>query len=261
MEEQNKKDRLKGIIGTLGFHLLLLLCFIFFGLHTPLPLPEEEGVEIRLGTLDGMGDITFTPPPRHIPATPSTPPNEVKEEMITQNTDDTPAIERVDRIKQPERTTKPEVVQKETDVKNEDKKPEPVVDNRFIFPGSSQTGSNQGETNKPGYQGSTTGNPNASSHQGGTGNGISFSLTGRSSKFLPRPDYNTPEQGTVVVTIYVDRSGKVTRAVPGAQGTTTTDQALRQLATQAALRSTFDANPNAPEEQTGTITYRFIRLN
>jgi len=260
MDKLSKKDRLKGILGTIGFHLLLLLTLIFFGLRTPLPLPEEEGIEVRLGTEDGMGDIDFTPPPRHIPSTPKPVVSDAKEEMITQNTDDTPAIEKVDKIVKPDRTPKPETTTEKTPV-TEEKKTEPVVDNQYIFPGTNKTGNNQGESNKPGYQGSQTGNPNATSHAGSTGSGVSFSLTGRSSKFLPRPEYNTPEQGTVVVTITVDRFGKVIRAIPGAQGTTTTDQTLRGLATQAALRATFDAKTDAPEEQMGTITYRFIRLN
>lgn len=260
MNNTEKKDRLKGIIGTVAFHLILFLSFLLFGLRTPLPLPEEEGVEIRLGSLDGMGDISFTPPPRHIPATPPPTPSDAREELLTQHTDEAPAIDRANQVERPQESTRPETVERPQEVV-EDKKPEQVVDNRFIFPGRSDAGSNQGETQSPGYQGSPTGDPDATSPQGGGSGGVSYSLEGRSSRSLPRPEYNIPEQGVVVVTIVVDRSGRVVRAVPGARGTTTTNQQLRNLARNAALRATFDANPNAPEEQSGTITYRFIRLN
>ena len=33
---------------------------------------------------------------------------------------------------------------------------------------------------------------------------------------------------------------------------------MRQKAVQAALRSTFASDPDAPEEQHGTITYTFV---
>jgi len=64
-----------------------------------------------------------------------------------------------------------------------------------------------------------------------------------------------------VVTIKVDRQGNVTSAVPGAKGTNVSDETLWNLAKNAALRSKFIADPNAPEFQVGTITYNFIRQN
>jgi len=257
METLQKKDRNRGIIATVIFHFLLLLCLIFLGLRTPLPLPEEEGIEIRLGTLDGMGDISFTPPPQHVASANNPRSSDAQEELMTQNTDEVPAINT--SRQRPERPqtneTQTTVTETTTPVRQE-----PTVNQNYLFTGT-QAGSNQGETNNPGFQGSTQGNPNASSHQGGQGGGVSFTLEGRSSRNLPRPEYNSPEQGTVVVSIVVDRNGRVTKAIPGAQGSTTNDPTLRNLAQQAALRATFDAKPDAPEEQFGTITYRFIRLN
>ncbi len=256
--EKNKQDRLKGILATIGFHLILLVSFLFFGLRTPLPLPEEEGVEIILGTMDGMDDEMFIPPPRHIPATPTPLPREAEEEIVTQDTDEAPAIDRAERPRRTEEPPRPETTQEPREIA-EDRKPEPVVDDRYVFPGSSRTGGQQGQTERPGYQGSPNGTPDGHADGGGSG-GVSFSLTGRNSRSLPLPSYDSPEQGIVVVTIHVDRNGRVVRAVPGARGTTTTNQTLRNQARAAALRATFDANPNAPEEQIGTITYRFLRV-
>ena len=95
----------------------------------------------------------------------------------------------------------------------------------------------------------------------GNGPGVSFSLGDRQSKNIPKPEYTSKEEGKVVVAITVDRDGKVIKAIPGAQGTTTTDATLRKLATNAALKATFKPNPKAPEEQVGTITYKFIKIN
>ncbi|MDE5574232.1 MAG: energy transducer TonB, partial [Bacteroidales bacterium] len=61
------------------------------------------------------------------------------------------------------------------------------------------------------------------------------------------------------VRIYVDRSGRVTRAVAGVKGSTTMDGNLWKTAEKAALQSKFVPKENAPDEQVGTITYRFVR--
>ena len=69
------------------------------------------------------------------------------------------------------------------------------------------------------------------------------------------------EQGKVVVTIWVNKQGKVIRALEGAQGTTISDFKLHALARDAALKAVFTPDPNAPETQKGTITYNFVRRN
>jgi len=73
---------------------------------------------------------------------------------------------------------------------------------------------------------------------------------------LPRPVYNVQDQGVVVVTVTVDKDGRVTRAVSGARGSTTLNKTLLDAAERAALQTRFSANPNRIE-QTGTITYTF----
>lgn len=78
---------------------------------------------------------------------------------------------------------------------------------------------------------------------------------------LHKPSYDSKEQGRVVVTIRVDRQGNVVSASPGAKGTNVSDQKLWDVARDAALRSRFASDPNAPDQQVGTITYNFIRQN
>ena len=41
-----------GIIGTVLFHIGLLLCFIFMGLTYQIPPPPEEGITINFGYQD-----------------------------------------------------------------------------------------------------------------------------------------------------------------------------------------------------------------
>ena len=103
-------------------------------------------------------------------------------------------------------------------------------------------------------------NENEQNQNSTNNSGPHFSLSGRYSISLPEPQKAYNVGGTIVVTIYVDRNGKVIKAIPGAKGSTTTDATLRKLAMDAAFKSTFDAKPNAAEEQMGTITYQF-KLN
>jgi hypothetical protein len=279
-----KENRLKGIVGTVAFHLLLLLAVLYLALSTPLPLPGEEGVEVNLGSSEqGMGQVQeqspppVQQPPPQLPPPQTDPEPEPEEDLITQDVEEAPAIkeeeaEEKDEEKQDEQVIKPEEKQPQEEIVQEaEKEPEPEpeppkVNERALYKGSSNTdgdGSNQGITGQPGDQGKPDGTPDATSYtgQGGLGEGVGYDLGGRGAKHLPKPAYESNEQGKVVVEIKVDRSGKVVSAIAGAQGTTISDLRLRRLAEEAALRSIFHPDPNAPERQRGTITYNFIRLN
>ncbi len=118
-----------------------------------------------------------------------------------------------------------------------------------------------GATDTTGTQGAATGSVDSrlrGDTSGAGRDGISFSLDGRSPQELPRPEYNIQEEGIVVVEIRVDRAGRVTDARPGVRGSTTTHPTLIRLAKEAAERARFNADPNAPATQIGTITYHFI---
>ena len=246
MKNFELKNRFKSLLASLLFHVFLLTAFLFFGFKTPVSLAQEETVEIRLGDLEGMGSLDLIPPPASTPSHASNPVT-TEEYLVLQNLEESTIVSK---------TLNPE--NSENNVKTETGQ---TVNNNMIFRPGDKSGHSQGNGNKTGYQGSPDGNPNATSPVGSHGNGVSFVLNGRSSKYLPKPEYNSPEQGTVVVAITVDREGKVIKAIAGAQGSTTTDGTLKKLATNAALKATFQANANAPEEQIGTITYKFIRLN
>jgi hypothetical protein len=65
------------------------------------------------------------------------------------------------------------------------------------------------------------------------------------------------ETGTVVVSIEVDRNGKVISATPGVRGTTNTSRCLLDPARQMAMETKFNSDPKAPAVQIGKIIYRF----
>lgn len=124
--------------------------------------------------------------------------------------------------------------------------------------GSQSTG--QGNTYGSGNQGSPDGTPGTNQYGlgGGTGKGISFNLTGRNARSLPKPTFPGNESGIVVVEVTVDKYGKVTKAFPGIKGTNTVNTDLLEAARKAALAANFNTDQNAPAFQKGTITYHFI---
>jgi len=272
MNEEGKKIDNRALIGTIVFHGILILCFFLFGLTTPLPLPEEEGVTVSLGfSPQGMGQrqpLTSAPPPPQPQQTQSTP---TTQDVATQDTQESVALpssrqpQPQPQRQQPQPQPQPTQQQTTTQQQQPEPEPQPQVDQRALFPGRDRqttTSQNQGETGQPGNQGQPDGSTDGTaSVGGGEGSGVQFSLTGRRANHLPLPEYASSSQGRVVVTITVNRDGSVTRATAGARGTTTNDRVLWAAAEAAALKARFDVKNDAPHEQTGTITYNFIRLN
>jgi len=283
-----KRNRIRGILGTIVFHLGLLLLLLFLALRTPLPLPGEEGVLVNLGFEEtGMGTDQQEQPAPAEPLLQPVPSRQEaqEEEYLVQDIEEAPAIKEKKaevKKKEPEKVIpkpEPEPVKEVTEPKPE---PKPQPNPKAMYKGKSTTtaqGGQEGQTGLPGDQGNPNGTPGAPTYKGaggegagtgngtgtgtgtgdGAGDGISYSLGGRGSLMLHKPAYDSKEQGKVVVTIKVDKQGNVTSAVAGAKGTNVSDQTLWQLAKDAALRSRFIADPNAPDTQVGTITYNFIR--
>ncbi len=271
MKTLHDKDRTRALLGTIIFHGVLILCFILFGLSTPLPLPEERGVIVSLGYIeDGRGQTQPLAAPRPVPQSPPASPAQEPEGVVTQDTQESIALpdETPDDDtgrEQPDSDRSDPVPEPQDAAETIEEEPAPQVDPRALFPGRDQRSTDRqdrGETGETGVQGTPEGVVGADEYEGiGQNNGIEYSLTGRQANFLPIPEYTTLATGRVVVQITVNRQGQVIRATAGARGTTTTNRTLHRSAEDAARRARFDLKSDAPEEQTGTITYNFIRLN
>lgn len=249
MNRNEKKDKGIAIAGTIVVHALAILVLFLMAFRTPLPLPGEEGVEVDLGMMNqGMGNIQPETPAIPQAAQPQQKQEKNEEENLTQNNDETPAIEKP-------KTTKPKE-------EKPAEQPKPTVNQKALFKGSDtpQAGGSEGITGQPGDQGNPNGLAGIKQYEGngGKGNGPGYSLGGRGAKSLHRPSDDFSEEGTVVVDIWVNRAGKVVRAEVATKGTTLINQTMREKAKQAALLSSFASDPDAPEEQHGTITYNFV---
>lgn len=276
-KNDDKASQRKALAATVAVQFLLLFALLFNGFVTPLPLPGEQGIAVSFGAANaGRGGsplVTATPqPPPHPQPSAPNPPQEAAS-LLTQDFEEAPTIDSKSQpTRQPQQPTKTDSRAPETPAPPQ-KEPPRQVDQASLFPGAPQpeqgTGigdggaaGNQGDPNAPLYTGKPggkggEGQSGAGRGRGAGGNGISYSLNGRTALQLPPPDYPKQRGGRVVVKVWVNRDGRVLQAEPGEPGSTTFDQSLLEAAKKAALQAQFDVTANAPEVQTGSITYIF----
>ena len=270
LDTEHKKKSMK--ITVLLYSLLILLLF-FVGMEYLDP-PPENGIAVNFGTTEtGSGNIQPTEAIKSAPKVTSPPPvaepePEVKEDVVTQDAEDAPVIKKEEKKE----------VKKETPVKEEPKKetpkepvpdPEPTPDksttnalsNLINGPKSDGTAKGgEGDDGTPGDKGDPNGDPNAQSYYG-TGKGLdgdgNYQLGGRKALNKEKFVQDCNESGTVLVSIEVDRNGRVISATPGVRGTTNNSRCLLEPAKRAALATRFNSDDKAPTKQIGKIVYRF----
>lgn len=270
--QQRETNKPLAAVLTLVFHGLLVVFLVFMIFHTPIPpYPEVgggSGLEVNLGNTDnGMGNNNSE---SFIPISTQNLSDNSNDNYITQDNEDAIALNNHDN-------------KKKTDDNNVVKINDPVINPNALYKkksgdGNTNTAGNQGnqngDLNSTGYNGDGgSGGGTGGGHGHGTGpgdgdgigpgkdKGISYVMKDRTAKSIPKPNYNSKEEGLVVVNIWVDKNGNVTKAQAGGRGTTTTSTILWKLAEDAAKRSRFNSKSDAPEEQKGTISYNFVNLN
>jgi colicin import membrane protein len=281
-------ERKKGILGSAIIHVVLFVLLLILAFKAPKPPELEEGILVNFGTDEtGIGAVEPSASPLQEEAAPPPPvPNKVtenEEPVLTQQNEEAPEVKKVDPEAEKKRLEKLEAdrvarEQMEAERKKReqeeqerkkieaDQKRQADIMNRTRDALSNSrntatTSKGEGETGGQGNQGVPTGSVDSRNRGDGSGlgsNGISYSLEGRGVQLLPEPKYEYQAGGKVVVEVIVDRSGKVTQATPGRPGSTTLNEDLLRISKEAALKARFDAKPDAPVIQKGTITYNFI---
>ena len=269
------KDDLYSLLGSVGFHLLILLVLSLTILSTVVP-EEDSGVLVNFGNVDEAAG-TFeplntgqepmeetTPPPPPTPAVET-----AKEELVTQDVEESVALAEAKKKKEEQRK-KEEAIKREQDRIQKEKleqqrladaqrQKELAIKNKVAgaFGAGSAAGSSQGsgETGS-GNQGSPFGNSDHGANDGVGGYGSS-SLNGRSigAGGLPRPAYTIQEEGRIVINITVDPKGNVIFAEIG-KGTNIDNASMRKSALEAARRAKFNSISGS-NNQSGSITYRY----
>ncbi len=272
-----EKNDIMALIGSIVFHLAILLLLYFTVLKTIVP-EEDSGIMVNFGNVNlaagqfeprgepVSSDMTAAPPPQ--PASPTP-----RKEMITQNMEESVSLtnkKKEEERKKKEKKEQEEVRRKEAKqrkVEAERKKQadeqwrkEQAIRDRvagaFGSTGGSEN-SNQGDaTSGSGNQGSPFGNSDSRANEGVGGIG-SFSLNGRSigAGGLPRPAYTIQEEGRIVINITVDPLGNVIMAEIG-KGTNIDHATMRKSALEAARKAKFNSIQGT-NNQSGTITYRY----
>ncbi len=139
----------------------------------------------------------------------------------------------------------------------------PDINSDALFKGSKNKSGGQGTSGSKNEDlGSKMGDVKITSNTGNTPSGagkggVGFSLTGRRALSLPKPQDSSQEVGKVVVAIKVDKDGRVIEATYTSSGSTTANANLRRKAIEAAKKAKFNVAYDAPEIQSGTISYTF----
>ncbi len=249
--------------------LIAFLWIIFsFGMQYQDP-PTEYGLAINFGITDKGSEKPENTPVKKAPVqeieeekleedVKEIPKEIMDEEVLSQIEKDAPIIEKQKEV------LKKEVPKKENPVpkpilKKPSKNTLKAFDNLLKGTTSDGKPTGEGDDYKEGLKGDKNGDPTSTKYYGNTGKlgDSNYNLAGRNALSKPIEQPDCQEEGTVVVSIEVDKNGKVIRAVSGVKGTNNSANCLLKPAREAALRTTWNADPNAPSKQKGTIIYKF----
>lgn len=296
IDQSEKTSKITGYAGSFLIHAGILLLMWWLTITPPNPPYDNtgggggEGLAMAFGEPDAGGESLVpieNPTAQQQPQPPTPQPEE--NPVVTDESDEEPVVTTPPKAEvkpKPQEVKKPTEKPKPTEVTKPVEKPR-EVDKRSVFkkPTGGQAGG-FGDGDAPGNQGSPDGVPGGDPNGNGYGNGgsgggkgtgngpgngpgdgpgsgpgsgggISFDLKGRSISRRPTIEDQSKETGKVVVSIVVDRNGRVTKAMPNQKGTTTLSAVLLEKAKRAALDTRFTPNTDGPEEQFGTMTITF----
>lgn len=236
-------DQRIAVIGTIIFHLILLVIILFSCLQYPpedKPIPHLKESEILLeGEYVIRGDV---PEPNKVSnkvSAPKQPKQEVasaSEELMSSSQES------------PMKVVEPEVSEEELARQEEEKRQAEVAERirKQVKFGNKGTGDGDGNS----------GTPDGNSTVGATSGAPGYSLKGRTAERWGTPRSN--KSGAVVVRVSVDRDGKVISAktIRG-EGAAYADLSIRRRCEAASMESKFSVDREATAIQTGTITWRF----
>lgn len=262
---KREKFDIFSVLWTILLHGLAIVLLLLLHLNKPVA-QAESGVPVMLGNMGNLDtDYEFTEVnsmPAPAPAAVPVPAAPQAEPAITQNLEETVAIESGEKekpvkpVETPKQPTPEEIqAQKEREVKEQtESKVTDVFARSRNMQASSANENNSGESDAPG-------SPEGNATQGkptGVGSYGTWDLGGRDMLGeLPRPIYDgVEEEGRVVVVITVSPQGDVIGTSINLSRTNTSDAKLRQIAIEAASKAKFDRSTGL-NNQTGTITYYF----
>ena len=230
--EEEKKNKLKGIFGTVLFHALLLLLFSlpFMSLTYQDPPQKKGGGSIAIN----FGSQITEKKPKLVKEEII----ETKKKIITQSTTKTLEVKKEEVVE--------EVVEDTEEIIEEVKQ---KVDPLAIY--------NKKNKITPTFEGRNTDADLGDSGNGENEGGYQLG-SDRDPTFLPKAIYVTEIEGKVVVHVIVDQLGNVIFANPGEQGSTTQNTKLLNAAKNAAMKTKYPPKADAPNQH-GKLIYNFFK--
>lgn len=264
VETDKKRKRIAAIV-TVVFHVVAILLFLYFGLSEPNPPLEEQGASIEFGWDEAASGAAVADIEENQPIQEEVQQEQPIEEVVEESPVDEVVTDESSDVAVPDKKDEPKP--KPKDPKPDPKpveKPKPTITDKLsnalesLSNPSSGGGSDGDDEDGTGDKGDPKGTKGNGALGGGSG---SWSLDGRSL----RPGYGTKietttEEGTLVIEIWVDRQGNVTKAKPDLLHdlTNTTSQYLTNLAVKDVINNyKFNSSSEAGFSQHGRILYRF----
>ena len=244
---------------TTAVFVVLFILFAFFGL-TYMDPPPENGIAVNFGTSDtGSGDIQPTDPPKTTEAEAQSEPEESEEQTLTQDADAPVTLPKTEKKKP---VTKPTENKPTETPKKKVNSALDKIKNAKKSDGNGET-SHGDDKDGDGDKGNPNGSLYANSFYGngtgdgtGTGKGTGWGLAGRKLSGNSKKVQDCEEYGRVVIKVWVNRQGNVTKA-ERTQGSTSLEQCLLQPALETARSFKWQPDPNAPETQIGFVVVDF----
>jgi TonB family protein len=275
-------DRNKSLAGTLLLHCIIVAMLCLVKCNTTGGGGGNDGTGLSgLLSLDAVGIGTFTDGFGYQPMEPETQTSVVAEEStqeaITEESSQEAPVMETNRKNQPDHNP----TTSEQKPAEEPKKVSDNLKNAFDqmkqgsgnTKGTGQQGVQNGNKDGVGLQnggssmgqgggqgggnGTGTGPGNGSGTGPGTGNLASdYKLDGRNMIRKPKIVEKAPDEGVVVVDIWVDKNGNVTRAAANPGQSRATNAKLYRLAEEAARKAVFSSGSMAEQKGTLKITFR-----
>jgi TonB family protein len=261
-------------LGTLLSMGLIFLLLWFLQVKAPV-FVEDEGIIVLFGNSEdggGMPDVSYTDPftqVEQIPA-PATPSRSSNNEYIVQDSDESLALSKQSRDDSKDnandevhiQTARAESARADSIARahalaEQKAKEQEAIDKAnqlaalFGQAGTTSGASGDAHNTATSSKGNPVGNPVGKGF--GSIDNATWTLQGRSCKYIPQPSSDFNQQGRVVVNIMVDAAGNVTSASVG-DGSTISDRETQKLALESARNAKFSEGENT---QRGTIMYVF----
>ena len=275
MDDRRKKGEFVGALGALLVHVAVIALLILVSFTVPQPDEDAGGVPVMLGNVESargfddpsLVDVDILPEEPEAPAPAETQPELPSEQdLLTQTEEETVVLK--PKTEPKKETVKPkEVVKPKEPVKKPEKtEAEKAAEAKRLAEEKAERERKAAEEaakkkvanafGKGAQMGGSKGTSASGTGTEGSKDGT-FDLGGRSlgTGSLPKPAYNVPEEGRVVVNITVNPAGVVIGTSINPQ-TNTVNSTLRKAAEDAAKKARFNT-VEGPNNQTGTITYYF----